>query len=98
MRVTHALIDLAELDPVVLGDDIEEGADVERVASMALVELVVYALVTQELLNLYQDRLDFLKDLTLLERVLLVLQRNKLEVKARLSDHFHVLALVGGVR
>ena len=98
MRVTHALIDLAELDPVVLGDDIEEGTDVERVASMALVELVVYALVTQELLNLYQDRLDFLKDLTLLERVLLVLQRNKLEVKARLSDHFHVLALVGGVR
>ena len=65
---------------------------------MALVELVVYALVTQELLNLYQDRLDFLKDLTLLERVLLVLQWKKLEVKARLSDHFHVLALVGGVR
>ena len=77
--------------------DFKERPNVELHALMTAKELIVAAFLTKELLKVEERLLDLLQDFRLLKSVLLVLQRDHVEVKAGLTDHLHELCLVARV-
>ena len=58
-------------------------------AFVALEELIVAAFLTKELLQVYESIFDLCENISMFECVLLVLERQHGEVKARLAHHSH---------
>ena len=64
---------------------------------MTVEKLIVAAFLTKELLQFEEFLFYFLEDFRLLKCVLLVLERNHVEVEACLANHFHELTLIARI-